>query len=95
MCSCFKNVSIESLSDGKKYGISIAKSGFEKDEYKMKRRFISAGYDTVVAKGFSRISLKSFPCRSPELYEKIKSYLMNNFKNYSNIEGVAEEGFLP
>ena len=95
MCACFKNVSIESLSEGKKYGISITKSGFEKDEYKMKRRFISAGYDTVTVKGFSRISLKSFPDKSPKLYEKIKDYLVNNFKNYPNIDGVAEEGFLP
>ena len=95
MCACFKDVSVESLNDGKKYGILITESGFEKDEYKMKHKFISAGYDTVNARGFSRITLKKFPDKSPKLYEKIKSFLENNYKNYPNIDGVAEEGFLP
>ena len=95
MCACFKDVSVESLNDGKKYGISITESGFEKDEYKMKHKFISVGYDTVNARGFSRITLKKFPDKSPKLYEKIKSFLENNYKNYPNIDGVAEEGFLP
>jgi hypothetical protein len=95
ICSCFKDVTIESLSDGKKFGISICKSGFEKDEYKMKHKFISAGYDTVNTEGFSRITLKRFYDKSPGLYEKIKSYLEKNYKDYRNIDGVAEGGFAP
>lgn len=95
MCACFGDVSVESLAEGKKYGVSITESGFEKGEYKMKHKFISAGYDTVNARGFTRITLKKFPGKSHGLYEKIKSFLETNYKNYPNIDGVAEAGFLP
>ena len=93
MCDYFGEATVESLDGGKKYGISITKSGFEKDEYKMKLKFIAAGYDTMNTKGFSRVTLKRFAWGAPEFYEKIKKALETNCKNYPNIDGVAEEGF--
>lgn len=96
MCSYFNDVCVRSMEEGKIYELSVSPSGFEKGEYKIKRKFSMMGYDTVNISAMSAITAGRFLYKnSPLLYAEMKGYLENNYTNFPNVKCVIESGFVP
>ena len=71
--------------------VQIAPDGYEKNEYMMKYYSLKVTGATNINPGENEFRLFGISrTKKPEAYDKIKNYLENNYRNYSNIERVFE-----